>query len=48
MNWKDISARVDGLQDRGTDLQKRLRSTRKAHRAAAGGGRAGDHHVERR
>jgi NRAMP (natural resistance-associated macrophage protein)-like metal ion transporter len=29
MNWKEISARVDGLRDRGTDLQKRLRSTRR-------------------
>jgi Mn2+/Fe2+ NRAMP family transporter len=29
MNWGAISAKVDGLRDRGTDLQKRLRSTRK-------------------
>jgi NRAMP (natural resistance-associated macrophage protein)-like metal ion transporter len=29
MKWNDISARVDGLRDRGTDLQKRLRSTRR-------------------
>ncbi|HUE42440.1 MAG TPA: Nramp family divalent metal transporter [Candidatus Sulfotelmatobacter sp.] len=29
MNWKDISTRVDGLRDRGTDLQKRLRSLRR-------------------
>src|ERR1700733_8772640 len=29
MNWGAISEKVDGLRDRGTDLQKRLRSTRK-------------------
>ncbi|MBV9887903.1 MAG: Nramp family divalent metal transporter [Acidobacteria bacterium] len=29
MNWKAISAKVDGLRERGTDLQKRLRSSRK-------------------
>src|SRR5690349_13384244 len=29
MNWKDISAKIEGLQNRGTDLQKRLRSSRK-------------------
>src|SRR5579862_7054495 len=29
MNWESISAKVDGLRDRGTDLQKRLRSSRK-------------------
>src|SRR6204780_3342643 len=29
MNWEAISTKVDGLRDRGTDLQKRLRSTRK-------------------
>jgi NRAMP (natural resistance-associated macrophage protein)-like metal ion transporter len=29
MNWKDISARIEGLQNRGTALQKRLRSSRK-------------------
>ena len=29
MNWEAISAKVDGLRDRGTDLQKRLRSSRK-------------------
>jgi Mn2+/Fe2+ NRAMP family transporter len=29
MNWKEISAKVDGLRDRGTDLQKRLRSLRR-------------------
>src|SRR5215813_107924 len=29
MDWKAISAKVDGLRDRGADLQKRLRSQRK-------------------
>src|SRR5580698_2337301 len=29
MNWGAISEKVDGLRDRGTDLQKRLRSTRR-------------------
>jgi NRAMP (natural resistance-associated macrophage protein)-like metal ion transporter len=29
MNWEAISTKVDGLRDRGTDLQKRLRSTRR-------------------
>ena len=29
MNWGAISEKVDGLRDRGTDLQKRLRSSRK-------------------
>src|SRR5579871_4247225 len=29
MNWKNISAKIEGLQNRGTDLQKRLRSSRK-------------------
>src|SRR6201995_1328578 len=29
MNWKNISAKIEGLQNRGSDLQKRLRSTRK-------------------
>src|ERR1700723_2537191 len=29
MNWEAISTKVDGLRDRGTDLQKRLRATRR-------------------
>src|ERR1700685_501620 len=29
MNWEALSTKVDGLRDRGTDLQKRLRSTRR-------------------
>src|ERR1700749_3589681 len=29
MNWKNISVKIEGLQNRGTDLQKRLRSSRK-------------------
>ena len=29
MNWEAIATRVDGLRDRGTDLQKRIRSLRR-------------------
>src|SRR6201999_1099597 len=29
MNWGAITTKVDGLRDRGTDLQKRLRAQRK-------------------
>src|SRR6201990_1387026 len=29
MNWKSISAKIEGMQNRGTDLQKRLRSLRR-------------------
>ena len=29
MNWGAISEKLDGLRDRGTDLQKRLRSSRR-------------------
>jgi Mn2+/Fe2+ NRAMP family transporter len=29
MNWEEISARVEGLRSRGTDLQKRLRGLRR-------------------
>src|ERR1700748_1266516 len=29
MDWKSISAKIEGMQSRGTDLRKRLRSTRK-------------------
>ncbi len=29
MNWESISTKLDGLRDRGTDFQKRLRSSRK-------------------
>jgi NRAMP (natural resistance-associated macrophage protein)-like metal ion transporter len=29
MNWEALATRVDGLRDRGTDLQKRIRSLRR-------------------
>ena len=29
MNWESISARVDGLRTRGSDLQTRLRGLRR-------------------
>src|ERR1700730_1258687 len=29
MNWEAIATRLDGLRDRGTDLQKRIRSLRR-------------------